>query len=80
MAERLAAEGAAMALLARTRKELDEAAGAIRRKGGKATEVPCDLAVPEEIANAARTCVDALGTLDVLVNNAGVYEGLGRAA
>ena len=79
VAERYAAEGAAVALLARTREELDETTAAIHGRGGQATAVPCDLASEKEIERAARECVNALGTIDVLVNNAGVYVGLDRA-
>lgn len=79
VAERLAAEGARVALLARTRKELDEAAAAIRAHGGDPEMVPCDPADAASVERAARACVDGLGTIDVLVNNAGVYEGLDRA-
>lgn len=68
-----------MALLARTGEELEQAAGAIRRDGGEALSVPCDLADAGSVARAARACVEALGTIDVIVNNAGVYEGLGTA-
>lgn len=41
--------------------------------------VLCDLSDAAKVERAARTCVDAFGTIDVLVNNAGVYEGLGHA-
>lgn len=79
MAERFAAEGARVALLARTKKELEETAAAIRERGGEAIPVPCDLADPESIERGARACAHAFGTIDVLVNNAGIYEGLDRA-
>ena len=79
VAERFAEEGARLALLARTRQELDETADAIRSTGGEAVAIPCDLADGASVERAARECVDAFGTIDVLVNNAGVYEGLGTA-
>ncbi len=79
VAERFAAEGASVALLARTRKELDEAVAAIGASGGKAVAVRCDLNSAGQIEEAAKECVRILGTIDILVNNAGVYEGLGRA-
>ncbi len=79
VAERFAVEGARVALLARTQKELEETAAAIREKGGEAVTVPCDLADAASVERAARACVDALSAIDVLVNNAGVYEGLGKA-
>ncbi len=79
VAERFAEEGARVALLARTKEELDETAGAIRGAGGEAVAFVCDLADAASIERAARACVEAFGTIDVLVNNAGVYEGLGNA-
>lgn len=79
VAERFAEEGARVALLARTKRELEETAAAIRTHGGEAVAVLCDLADAASVERAARACVEALETIDVVVNNAGVYEGLGRA-
>ncbi len=79
VAERFAAEGARVALLARTKEELEETAAAIRSAGGEALVVPCDLSEAASVERAAKTCVDAFDLIDVLVNNAGIYEGLGNA-
>ncbi len=79
VAERFAAEGARVALLARTKKELEQTAAGIRQRAGEAAVVPCDLADPESVELAAKACVDAFQTVDVLVNNAGVYIGLSQA-
>ncbi len=79
VAERFASEGAQVALLARTKKELEQTAAGIRQRGGKAVVVPCDLADPDSVEHAANACVDAFRTIDVLVNNAGVYIGLSKA-
>lgn len=79
VAERFAEEGARLALLARTESELKEAGDAIRTNGGDAVAVPCDLSDPHSVERAAKGCVDRFGAVDVLVNNAGVYEGLARA-
>jgi NAD(P)-dependent dehydrogenase (short-subunit alcohol dehydrogenase family) len=79
VAERYADEGARVVLLARTKKELDETVEAIRQRGGEAHAVPCDLADAGSVEQAARRCVAALETIDILVNNAAVYEGLGKA-
>ena len=68
-----------MALLARTTKELEETAAAMRDHGGEAVVIPCDLTDAEQIEGAARAYVKVFSTVDVLVNNAGIYEGLGRA-
>ncbi len=79
VAERFSAEGARVALLARTKKELEETADAIRSAGGEAVVVPCDLSDAASVEQAAKACADALEAVDVLVNNAGLYEGLGHA-
>ncbi len=79
VARRFAAEGARVALLARTKKDLEETAASIRTANGEALVVPCDLADPASVERAAAVCVDAFHTIDVLVNNAGVYVGLDKA-
>jgi NAD(P)-dependent dehydrogenase (short-subunit alcohol dehydrogenase family) len=79
IAERLAAEGAAVALLGRTREpdgstnpgSLLETASAIEQAGGRAHVVVADLADPAVDRAAIVAGVErALGPVDVLVNNA----------
>ena len=72
IAERLAAEGAAVALLARSLAQLDEVAHAIRNAGGHAIGVRCDVTDTGAIEGAARKAEELLGPVDLLVNNAGV--------
>ena len=72
IAERLAAEGAAVALLARSLGQLDEVAHAIRNAGGHAIGVRCDVTDSASIEGAARKVEELLGPIDLLVNNAGV--------
>jgi NAD(P)-dependent dehydrogenase (short-subunit alcohol dehydrogenase family) len=69
IAERLAAEGAQVAMLDVDRETLAEAAGRVPR----AVAVPCDLTSPEATRTAAEHVLDAVGTPRVLVNNAAVY-------
>ena len=71
-ARRLAAEGAAVALVARRRDRLTELAGAIRGDGGIALVVEADVTSQQEAAGAVERTVAELGRLDTLVNNAGV--------
>ena len=67
-AEALAAAGAEVSLLSRTRSELDEAAAAIEEAGGRADVLVCDCTD----ATAVREVIGgAPGHWDVLVNNAG---------
>ena len=67
-----AAEGAKVALSARTTRELDEVVGTIRGAGGTALAFPADLAdraVPSQLVQEVEK---SLGHIEILVNNAGV--------
>ncbi|MFM8435014.1 MAG: 3-oxoacyl-[acyl-carrier-protein] reductase [Planctomycetia bacterium] len=72
IAEVLAANGATVALVARSAGKLADVAAGIRAAGGSAEEFPCDVSQ----AAAVQAVVDAihakLGRIDILVNNAGV--------
>jgi NAD(P)-dependent dehydrogenase (short-subunit alcohol dehydrogenase family) len=78
LAAALAAEGAAVACAARTERVWDErlpgtihdTVDAIRRRGGQAIAVRCDLTVDDDIVDLAATVTRELGPVDVLVNNA----------
>lgn len=76
IAERLAAEGARVALLSRSLTQLDEVAEAIRKAGGRngprAIAVRCDVTDPHSIDHAIDKVEELLGPVDLLVNNAGV--------
>jgi NAD(P)-dependent dehydrogenase (short-subunit alcohol dehydrogenase family) len=53
--------------------EAEAAARAITKAGGRAVALQADLGREPEVARVFRGTVDALGRLDVLVNNAGTY-------
>ena len=80
IAERFAADGAAVALVARTVAageaplpgSIEETAGAIRSDGGRAVAVPADLSDPADVETIVDRATEALGPVDILVNNAGV--------
>jgi NAD(P)-dependent dehydrogenase (short-subunit alcohol dehydrogenase family) len=72
MAERFAAEGAAVALMARTGAQLDEVVGAIEAAGGSAMAVIGDVTDPADIAAATEAVKARFGTITRLVSNAGV--------
>jgi NADP-dependent 3-hydroxy acid dehydrogenase YdfG len=69
---RLAAEGAAVALIARRRDRLEALATSIGDQGGTALAIEADVTDPDAAGRAVSETVDRLGRLDTLVNNAGV--------
>ena len=71
-AQRLAAEGAAVALLARRRDRLEELATTIAGDSGRALILQADVTSAEEASAAVERAAAELGRLDILVNNAGV--------
>jgi short-subunit dehydrogenase len=71
-ARALAAEGAAVALVARSGEALEEVAREIRARGGTARTHICDVADLDAVAEVCARMLDDLGRVDVLVNNAGV--------
>jgi short-subunit dehydrogenase len=71
LALRLGRAGARVALVARRRAVLEDVAGEISSSGGYALVVPCDVGEPAQVLAAAERAVDALGPIELLVNNAG---------
>lgn len=75
IARRFAAEGARVALLARTRGTLELAAAELRAAGAKALAIPCDVRDRVQVDDAiARVHAAWGGVVDVLVNCAGVIQ------
>ena len=74
IAERLSAEGASVALVARTQAELDAAVTAIRQRsgGGNAVAIQADIAESNQIEAAIAQAESALGPITILVNNAAI--------
>lgn len=72
IAETLASQGARAALGARSTADLEEAAAAIEAAGGpRPFWAAVDLTRPDSIAAFVASSADALGGLDVVVNNTG---------
>jgi 3-oxoacyl-[acyl-carrier protein] reductase len=68
----LAAEGARVAICARTEADLRAAAQEIRAKtGGEALAIPADVTRRQDVERAVAATVEAFGGLDILVTNAG---------
>jgi len=75
IAEHLAAEGASVVVNYASSKAGAEAiVRRIKEKGGKALAVQADVSKHEEIKRLFAETKTAYGKLDVLVNNAGIYE------
>ena len=66
-----AAEGAAVALAARSRADLAEVAGEIRAQNGRALAVPTDVTQDGAVEALVEQTLVELGRLDVLVTSAG---------
>src|SRR5258707_15821601 len=75
IAKQLAAEGAAVVVNYASSKEgADRVVGEITGKGGKAVAVQGDVSKASDVQRIFAETKKAYGRLDVLVNNAGVYE------
>lgn len=74
-AQTLAAKGAAVALAARRLEKLDDLVAAIGHSGGRAAAVKLDVTDWESCQAAVAATREALGGLDLLVNNAGMAGG-----
>jgi NAD(P)-dependent dehydrogenase (short-subunit alcohol dehydrogenase family) len=72
----LAAAGADVAVAARRVDKLQELAKEIEALGRRCVPVPLDMADAEQIAAGAQAAEDALGTVTILVNNAGVTDAM----
>jgi 3-oxoacyl-[acyl-carrier protein] reductase len=75
IAKALAAEGAAVVVnYASSKAGADAVVEAITKDGGKAVAVQGDVSKAKEAEGVVAAAVKAFGRLDVLVNNAGVYD------
>ncbi len=75
IAEHLAAEGASVVVNYATSKSgADAVVQRIQQKGGKAIAVQGDMSKPEEITRLFAQTKATYGALNILVNNAGIYD------
>ena len=68
----LAREGGRVAVLSRTREEVDEAVAEIEAEGGEAIALYADVADAQEMRAAVEEMARRFGTIDVVFANAGV--------
>ncbi len=67
--------GVKLALMARNGKNLKKSAQACRKAGAEAEVIPGDVTDELAVATMARGVLKRFGRVDVLVNNAGLFEG-----
>lgn len=71
-AKLMAAEGAAVAVMGRSRDKLDRVVGEIESAGGKALATPGDVSVAVDVEKAVADTVAKFGRLDIVFANAGI--------
>lgn len=73
----LAAEGASVAIMARSEEQLAETKTLIQKMGGEAIAIVGDVSDRLAVTRMAEQVVQQFGTVDILVNNAGRHYTLG---
>jgi 3-oxoacyl-[acyl-carrier protein] reductase len=79
-ARALAAEGAAVLLIARDGALAAKVAGDIAAKGARAEALPCDVSDYAAVERVVAQAKARLGAIDILVNNAGVIDPIAEVA
>lgn len=69
-----AEEGAKLVLTARNKEQLDSIVEEIRAKGCSALGIAADVTSAEDTRNVFQAAINEYGTLDILINNAGIGE------
>lgn len=74
LARQLADEGAKLALCARDADELARARAELKSRNADVLAVPCDVTDKAQVESAVKNVIQHFGTIDVLINNAGVIQ------
>ena len=74
IARELADEGARLTLVARDQAELERARADLDGRGAEATVLNADVGVRADAERVIQDVVDRTGTIDVLINNAGIIS------
>jgi NAD(P)-dependent dehydrogenase (short-subunit alcohol dehydrogenase family) len=77
IAQALAQAGAVVVVVARTQEHLAETVALIQEAGGQAIAMTADVTDPSAIAAVVRAAEQQAGPVALLVNNAGVFMGIG---
>ena len=75
MAEALAEAGARLMLCARRQEWLDETVTEFAGRGFETAGMLCDVSKPEQVQAVVDATVSRFGTVDILINNAGISWG-----
>jgi NAD(P)-dependent dehydrogenase (short-subunit alcohol dehydrogenase family) len=67
-----AQEGAKVAVLSRTEKQINQVVDEIKAQGGEAMAIVADVSQPDQMEAAVKRIVDTWGRLDIVVANAGI--------
>jgi len=73
-AKRLAADGASVVVLDTSEAACEQTVDEIRRAGGQAIPIACDVAESRDVERAVEATVSGLGGVDILVSNAGIVR------
>ena len=74
----MAEEGAKIVSVDILEKDSLETAQEIKKKGGSAISLKVDVTSEKDTATMAEETIKAFGRIDILVNNAALYFGIGR--
>jgi NAD(P)-dependent dehydrogenase (short-subunit alcohol dehydrogenase family) len=77
IATALAGQGAWVVISSRKAEACEEAAAAIRARGGEALAIPCHVGDKGQLQSLVEQTRNALGGIDILVNNVGANPVLG---
>lgn len=80
ISQRFAQAGARIVALDKDASGVASLCGEIERRGGQCLALPCDVTDAEACARAVAAGIERFGTLDVLVNNAGMSQRSGFAS
>jgi len=72
-----AREGAAVVVVSRTLSEVEETAAQIRALGRRTLALRVDVSLLEDVERMVKSTIREFGTIDVLVNNAGILGPIG---
>lgn len=74
IAVKLGEAGVNVAVSARTEADIQRVAASIRKNGGEALAVTCDVTKPDSVGAAVSQIQGSLGSISILINNAGAAE------